>query len=257
MMLYAEKNDGVIYSDIVLDTPDGMKINRYNDFDSTKVVTTMQYPGSSILVPKKIADAVLEYQGGFDKEIPGMEDWDMQICTHHLGFCAYHIPEPLFVYRLSTSTKREADYAKIDQIVAYMDKKWSAYRKGEKQIMCGCRQQKPSANLPASLLSSSGNFTKESIEKAVETNSTNLMVVLEYIGPDQNTFSIRSRVSRDVTYRFGNNDGHRTRAIYVGDAQFLLGMTDQSGQPLYRVVSSVAAVESSDPAAFLGQPITA
>ena len=117
MASHAERNDGVIFSDLILDN-DGLKIYRYPDFDSTRVPTTMQYPGSSIFTPRRIADAVATLQGGFDASAPGMEDWDYQMAVHHLGFCAYRVSEPLFVYRMKTSTKREKDFGKIDSIRA-------------------------------------------------------------------------------------------------------------------------------------------
>lgn len=131
MVAHAEKNDGVICSDLIKDEDGRMTVYRYADFDPNRAHLGMQYPGSSILTPRKITEAVLAEQGGFDSQIPGMEDWDYQVCVHSLGFCAYHVAEPLFVYRTHTSTKRERDYARIDEIVAYMDQKWKRYRKGE------------------------------------------------------------------------------------------------------------------------------
>jgi hypothetical protein len=84
-----------------------------------------------------------------------------------------------------------------------------------------------------------------------------MMVMVEYIGPIENTFTIRSIVSREVMYRFGNNDNHRSRAVYLGDAQRLTGITDAKGSPTYRIVSNIAAVDTNDPAAFVGQAIAA
>jgi len=259
MVSVGEVNPGVIYSDIILKGEKENRINRYSDFDSTRVVQTMQYPGSSILVPRKIAETMVEMQGGFDENIPGMEDWDYQIAVHHLGFCAYRIPEPLFVYRLLSSTKREKDYAKIDDIVRYIDAKWSMYRTGEKQIMCGCNTPRtPTTPLPQSLLSSSGNFSVESIQQAINTNDPTMQVMVEYVGPQVDTFSIRSRAQRDIIYRFGNNDLHRTRTVFVTDAAYLIGLGDKDGNPIYRIVSNVVGVpEANDPSAFLGEPLVA
>lgn len=259
MVSYAEYNDGVIFSDLLMLDDEGFKIQNYPDFDSMRVIQTMQYPGSSVLVPIHIAQAVSEMQGGFDENIPGMEDWDYQIAVHHLGFCAYHIPTPLFVYRLNTSTKREKDYAKINEIVAYMDNKWSVYRKGEKHIMCGCRQPNtPPSKTPKSLLSSSGNFSQDSVMASVEQSDPTAMVTMEYIGPIEQTFSVRSRVSRDVAdYRFGNNPYHKVRTVLLGDAQYLLSQSDKDGKPLYRMISNTSSAGENDPAAFLGQPIVA
>jgi hypothetical protein len=101
MVAYSKENDGVIFSDLIMQTGEKeFKELQYKDFNSEKVVATMQYPGSSVLYPRKVVDAMIAYQGGFDEQIPGMEDWDYQIGVHHLGFCAYRVAEPLFVYRM-------------------------------------------------------------------------------------------------------------------------------------------------------------
>ena len=124
--------------------------------------------------------------------------------------------------------------------------------------MCGRSQTRtPPSTIPASLLKSSGNFTQESIKEAIQTNDKTVMVTIEYIGERTEPFSIRSRVDPSVTYRFGNTDNHRTRVVFVGDANFLLGQVDRNGDPTYRVVSNVVAIESNDPSAFMGEPLVA
>lgn len=256
MVVHAEHNDGVIFSDLIMQTEEKtFKINKYSDFVSERVIGTMQYPGSSILYPRKVVEAMVEYQGGFDEQIPGMEDWNYQVGVHHLGFCAFHLPEALFVYRMYSSTKREIDHAKIDAITAYMDEKYHAYRKGEKKIMCGCTgTKKPLSPTPASLLASSGSF--ENNEVNVDPTNPNQMVTVEYVGEQDSTFTINSRVSRDVRYRFGNNQHNKVKNVFIGDVQFLLGL-NQAGSPTFRVLSSVAVEEVNDPAAFIGHPIAA
>lgn len=255
MVSHAEMNDGVICSDLIKDENGKLSVYRYADFDQNRVVQGMQYPGSSILTPRKVTEAVRAAQGGFDPNIPGMEDWDYQFCVHALGFCAYHVAEPLFVYRTHTSTKRERDYAKIDSIREYMDQKWSVYRKGEKRIMCGCAPQKRSVNVPNSTLSSSGSFAPQ--QGVNQGDLATQMVQVEYVGPLEETFTIRSRVDRTIMYRFGNNASYRQRAVFLADAEFLAGLVDANGIPLYRQLTHTAMLEQRDPSAFLGQPVLA
>lgn len=251
----AEKNDGVIYSDLIMDENGTKKIYRYPDFDSTVVAGHMLYPGSSVLVPRHIAQAVFEKQGGWDLETPGMEDWDWQIATHALGFCAYHVSEPLFVYRMHTSTKREKDYAKIDDIIQYMDVKWRVYRVEGRQIMCGCNDMKIVRTQPGSTLSGSGNF-KVSDGIVAEEIKTQLVNV-EFMGPESQSFTIRSRVDPRVSYRFGNNMHHKEATVYLQDAEFLMSMVDGQGTPKWRVLQVANALEARDPGSFLGEAVQA
>lgn len=255
MVAHAEKNDGVICSDLIKDENGKLNVYRYDDFHQERVAQGMQYPGSSILTPRKIVDAVIQAQGGFDPTAPGMEDWDYQVCVHSLDFCAYHVHEPLFVYRTHTSTKREKDYAKIDNIRAFMDEKWKKYRTGTEKIMCGCSPQRNVNSIPNSTLASSGQFKQQ-----VGVNQGELptqMVNVEYLGPEEQNFTINSRVAPGISYRFGNNNDYRERSVFLQDAEFLTGQTDQFGQPLYRQISAQANLEKRDPAAFLGQPVVA
>lgn len=125
--------------------------------------------------------------------------------------------------------------------------------------MCGCNSPRtPLTPLPESLLSSSGNFSMESIKQAIDTNDPTMQVTVEYIGPQVDTFSIRSRAQREIIYRFGNNDLHRQRTVFVADAAYLIGLGDSDGNPIYRIVSNVVGVpEANDPSAFLGEPLVA
>lgn len=256
MVLYAEHNKGVIFSDLLKEETEegGYEIYQYRDFNSENVPVFMQYPGSSILIPRNIAQSMVDYQGGFKVDFPGQEDWNYQMGVHHLGFCAYRIPEPLFVYRMYSTTKREIDRGKIDLIRERMAEQYPQYMKGDKKIMCGCQGTKtPKTNIPASLLSSSGSFENNEIH--VDLSNPNQMVVIEYLGSHE-SYPIRSRSSKDVIYRFGKNDQDKARAVFVGDLNFLLGLND-AGSQLFRVVGQVAENESYNPSLALLKPIVA
>lgn len=250
MVAYAEQNKGVIYSDVIMDDGETKKVYTYKDVAYEEVPFHMSYPGSSILIPWEIVHAINNFDGGYDKEIPGMEDWDLQIATHHLGFCAYHLPEPLFVYRLKTSTKRERDYAKIEDIRSYLDIKWKEYRKEGKKLMCGCGGAKKVSNKPQSLYGSSGNFAKNvTVPEGTEATQ---MVLVEYLGPIEETFSIRSRVDRSINYRFGNNPYHKDRNVFMYDVEILISMLDGEGKPLYRIKGISGTIENRDPTVIVG-----
>jgi len=260
MVSYSENNYGIIYSDILIQNdPKTIKVHRYApEFQSELVPSTMQYPGSSIMLPRSIVNEMIEKHGGFDSEIVGMEDWAYQIAVHDLGHCAYHIPEPLFVYRMYSSTKREKDYAKIDSIRSYIDSKWSLYRTGEKKLMCGCNKPRtPKSSTPSSMMSASGNFDQQSATILQDGDKTQ-MVTVEYVGPIAETFTINSRIQRGISYRFGNNEFHRTRSVFLGDAEWLIGIYGRDSKPDYKILSNVLAESGqNDPSAFLGKPITA
>jgi hypothetical protein len=258
MVSAAEKNNGVIDPDLIMLTPgQEYKIYRYGEFDCEKIPFGMLYPGSSVLFPRNIVEKILEFQGGWDVDMPGMEDWGYQIATHALGFCAYHVTEPLFVYRMYSSTKREVDHAKIKEIVDYVDKKWKPYRSGVTRMGCGCGPKTPPATLPESFLTSSGEFIHQGLAYQSTSAPEGQMIMVEYVGPLMESFSIRSRIVRDISYRFGNNEYDRQKAVLVQDFVFLTGLTDANGDPMYRAVGSGIPIDENNPADFVGHPINA
>lgn len=124
--------------------------------------------------------------------------------------------------------------------------------------MCGCGgSKKPIAPNPSSMLSSSGNFSGQSISEVVEPGNKAQMVVVEYVGPIVEPFRVGSQMSKTISYRFANADQHRTKNVFLGDAEFLISQTGRDGQPMYKIISSVGVENADDPALFLGQPITA
>lgn len=138
MVNYGENNFGVIFSDIILsDDPKTFKMYNYPEFQIELVARTMQYSGSSVLVSRVIAEKMVEKFGGWDTNIVGMEDLFFQLCVHALGFCAFGIQEPLFIYRRYSTTKRDKDFEKIDAIRDYLDKKFPEIRNGTKRLCAG------------------------------------------------------------------------------------------------------------------------
>lgn len=261
MVAYAEKNYGAVFSDMIkceiVEGKEKYSIYRYPEFECARAAQGMQYSGSSVLYPRSIVQSVFDSQGGYDPNIPGQEDRDFQTAVHVNGFCAYRVPEPLWVYRMYSTTKREKDYNIIDKITAYMDDKWRSYRTGEKKMGCGCGGTKTPTSSPNSTMSSSGNFSAESLLDSSEPVNQNQMVEVEYIGDLEETFSIKSRVRPDVLYRFGNNDYHKVKAVFLADAEFLMGLTDRNAQPSFRTITAGASLEVRDPTAFLGVPLEA
>lgn len=251
MVAQAERNVGVIFSDFIEDDGTTKKYYHYKEMKCEEIPLHMSYSGSSVLIPHDVMNAVKNTYGGWDAKIPGMEDWDMQIAIHSLGFCAYHIPEALFIYRKYSTTKRESDYARIDEIQAYLDQKWERFRKrGEKMSGCGCGGGGRVKTKPVSTMTASGNFNIAGGNSQNQDMET--MVRVEYVGPLTEEFSIRSRVDPSVYYRFGQDEAHKQRTVFAQDAEFLISLIDGNGNPNYRIIGNISSTENRDPAMFLG-----
>lgn len=248
---YGEENEGVIFCDFIEDKKDKLTVQRYAEFDESQVPGGFRYPGSSVLIPRNIVETVLKKQGGWDIEIPGMEDWDYQIAIHDSGFCAYHITEALFVYRYYSSTKREKDYAIVKDVKNYVDKKWKKYRLDGEIMGCGCGSKSVVKTKPISTLKSSGNFPN--VMQIIDETTSEQMVNVEYLGTNEGKFTVRSQVVHGVTYRFDNNH-HKMRTVFLRDAEYLVSRRNKDNQPEYRIVQG-ATMEARDPQAVLGRQL--
>ena len=257
LVAHAEINNGVVFSDFIQDDGEKLSIYRYKDFDMLRVPFVMQHSGSSVLIPRWVVEKVIAKQGGWDEKIPGYEDGDFQIAMYDACACAYHVEEPLFVYRLYSTTKRQKDYNKQDTVMAYLDQKWGLYRRGEKHMGgCGCGAKKTANSVPSSLLTSSGNFQNFAQQtRSTEEGISAQMVTVEYMGPTVEPFSIRSRVLAGKLYRFGNNDTNRRNVMFLEDAEYLMSIMDERNLPKYRILGAGSTPEVRDPTLFLGQPI--
>ncbi len=254
MVAYAENNDGVIYSDFLMDK--GVKpltTWKYMDFEPQFLSKGCAMPGSSILIPKKYADKI-----SWDEGIAGLEDWDYQYALCDADVCFFHIPEPLFVYRMYASTKRDADYAKIEEIQRYLDSKWNKYRVEGKKLMCSCtKKTTPSKLPPRSSLSSSGNFAPSAIAPENPNASDTTFVQIEYMGDVEAPFRLTSIIDRSIMYRFSARESDRIKNVYYGDLKKFNGLLDKLGRPLFRVTGVPSDIAVDDPAAFLNKEVSA
>lgn len=122
--------------------------------------------------------------------------------------------------------------------------------------MCGCNPPVvPTNDMPGSLLSSSGNFDRESVILVTDPETKQQMVMVSYDGSHA-TITVNSRVDHRVSYRFGNYESKRVRRVLIDDVKYLLGLNN-AGVPEFHLVSNIAVPETQDPAAFLGHPIVA
>jgi hypothetical protein len=78
------------------------------------------------------------------------------------------------------------------------------------------------------------------------------MVLLEYMGPIAETFSLRSRVDPGVNYRFGNNNVHKEKTVFLQDAYEFIGLLDGESKPMYRIKGVAGAGSPHDPSVIVG-----
>ncbi len=152
-------------------------------------------------------DAILD-AGGFDPEAPAREDADLQLALAAKGYCSARLPLRLYVYRIDTGKRRDADMADPSRVVEWFRAKWGALVTGEEEPMacrsCGGTPRK----VNTATLNGGGGIINTSAPGG-ETQA------VEYLGAKTGTFQVRG--SSGVTYRFAQNSTHRVAYVLQQD----------------------------------------
>ncbi len=129
--------DGMyVFTSWTIDTDD--KIRRPKaDFDifqqsMTHTITT--------LIPRK----ALQYVGGFDESLPGMEDIDLFISLHSIGVCGVFLDEPLFHYNRTQGSSPVSPDKSPMEVERWMADFYKIIREKHRKHwgynMCKCRE---------------------------------------------------------------------------------------------------------------------
>ena len=238
-----EQGDCVVYSDWLRDDGDISKPLKYHatkDFECGFTLRKMQHANAA-LVPKQYYFKI----GGYDKTIPGWEDWfyynDLQIA----GLCSFRIPQALFVYRFRTGTQREKSFGMKPDLIDFRNAKYAAYLSGEKEMPCRkCPGGRASRRVPKK---------KSNIQPTAEIDYSKDIVQLEYVGLNQGPFTVRGPAT-GKTYRFGLDAGHKVRPVLGGDASEIL-LRNNNFRVMQPLIIKEGSNDSSD-ADFVGTDIT-
>lgn len=206
-----KRNGGYVYSDFFAQG----EIKHTPDYSCESVLRNMPHPIIG-LYPRDAAK--------FDATIDAWEDWDYLISLNVAGYCGTRVPVPLFHYRFNTGNRREAFYARQDDIKEAVRAKWYDYIHGGRQLMA-C----------SSCPGGGGGQWAGSSSSIVAPDGD--AVMLEFVGAHNEPRSYRGSSGR--TYRFGGDSGHKMKFVLKGDIEglvqkgiFKVYETAQSMQPL-------------------------
>jgi GT2 family glycosyltransferase len=186
-----------------------------------KVWETSDYDAMALLrqgclhaVTGLFARADWERVGGYNEELPAWEDWDFQLRLAKVGVCGTRIPEPLFVYRKDTGSRREENYANFDAGKFAMLANWQEYFEGKERLMgCGCSGGRaPAAN------------RAPRVDQQPAPQESEAYIVVEYIG--RKTGAMTFRGPSGQSYRFAAADTERQKYVRRDDAEFFEAKVD-------------------------------
>lgn len=229
--------DALVYGDWLRNDSDPKKEMFYFeswDFNCGDVLRQMRHSVTT-LVPRIAHEAI----GGFDESMIGWEDWDYFIALQAQGLCSIRVPEPIFVYRFRSGTRRESSFGNKADLLQYIRNKWKVYYEGKKKMACGgC--PKPTYQPPPA---PSGNEAQAAINSVTVPAEA---VLLEYNGPQSGATVFVGSIT-GTSYRFGSDDGHKRKYVHVSDAaEFLTRST--RGVPHFIRVDAKPAQPLAPPA---------
>lgn len=221
--------DAIVYGDWLRNDSDPTKEMLYFeswDFECGDVLRQMRH-SITTLVPRSAHEAI----GGFDESIIGWEDWDYFIALQAQGLCSIRIPEPVFVYRFRTGTRRETSFGSKPALLKYIRDKWKPYYEGKKKMACGgC--PKPTYQPPPAPAGNEAEAGVNSVTVPAEA------VLLEYNGTQPGP-QVFLGDKTGTPYRFGLDQGHKRKYVHVSDAPGFLGRTTRGVPHFIKVESKV------------------
>lgn len=146
----------------------------------------------------------------FDETIDGWEDWDFFIRMAIKGYCGYHLPSKLLLYRTFSGSRREDSLSKADHLLPLLEERYGKYHKGE-QRMEECCGGDDSGKVIMDLKKSYGYAGDDpgAIQFNVAQNTTRPSgkVRMEFIGKQVAPITFRRGLSRP--YEGGDSAVHR------------------------------------------------
>jgi glycosyltransferase involved in cell wall biosynthesis len=196
------------------------------DWDSKKFISKMLGPITGIY-------PTAAWRAGcqFDETMESWEDWDFQLSLMEAGECGMRLGVPGFTYRYHTGTKREYGFAHKETLLKYIQKKHKRLYEDE-VYMAGCCGGK-------------GRKTLAVVDNPISSNLTSGleqgMVIMEYIGPQEQEVRVNSRYAKGIKYLYSKG---KQFGVYKEDAEWLARNKDFR---VVRIVEEVAAIKTEAP----------
>lgn len=203
-----------------------MDVRAVEDYDQRKMLHGLRHAVTA-LVPTEWVRAV----GGFDKALPGFEDWDLYCKLAIAGYCGVRCPHPLLIYRRThgTRTRLLLKARGGEEAPAYTDlgeatasalyDRYHAYLSGEEHIMACCGgNQSTVVDAQSALDQLLGAATGGLLSAAVPDAPGD--VRMEFIGGSWGEQTYIGRVSGRV-YRAGRDPNARFHDVDPRDVDYL------------------------------------
>lgn len=189
-----EMHGGWVYSDWYKDDGEPQEAQSWS---AVKLTEKMLGPSTG-LYKKSDWEAV----GGFDEDTTLWEDWSFQLALLSLGVCGTRVAMSLFTYRYQTGTRREDNFSRAKEALKYIKSKHKRLLE-EEEFLMACRSCGGGGGQAAVVVGAGSNPPDES------------MVLVEYVGPAEQTMRLRSQSRPAVQYRYGGKRGSPERRFYV------------------------------------------
>jgi glycosyltransferase involved in cell wall biosynthesis len=158
------------------------------------------------LLPKIVYDKC----GGYDETDHAHEDHDFQIRIEATGACSVRLPMAGFVYRLLTGVQRNSSLERWGKDKYWLRDQWIEYYRGDKEMPCGSC---PGGSIELPTLP----------QPMAEELPPEDAVLIEYMGNQKSPFLIMME-GMTTSYKFANNEQHRTKYVRIKDAAILLAV---------------------------------
>lgn len=212
--IISDSTPAVVYSDFYEDPHEAGKFQVYQtpDYDPWHLIRRGCLHAVTALTPRQFWVEV----GGYDPAL-AWEDWAFSIAVAAKGHCSRRIALPLFTYRKHTGMRRNDNHEHFEESkAAIMRKDFGLTERGE---LLAC--QTCGGGGRATATTGFSPFTMGAQQSSPVPQDA---VLIEYTGPREGTFRMRSGVNPSVSYAFSKtrNRGY----VHKQDAEQILQRND-------------------------------
>lgn len=223
-MLQAYKDQGgdrYIYTDYFRESESGKrkseKLRPYNQF------SMKGQHAVNILINKEW----LNHVNGFDENLEGWEDFDLQLKLQCNGFCGYHASIPTFVYRISKGRRRAHSFNNKESLLYLLNNRYKIklkeLEKESKMAGTCCGGGGVSLEVVRILANKNRSFPRTESTESGEISMSEDTVRMEYIGSNfgGRTFTHVNSKKLSKSYRGGSNPSNKYANANPGDVDLL------------------------------------
>jgi glycosyltransferase involved in cell wall biosynthesis len=214
LVLAQDYADGYIYGDWYINTGGDVEYSEAESWNYEAILNRSLGPITGIYYRQHLLDV-----GGFTEDIPGWEDWDLQLKLLHEGICGTRLKTPLITYNMHLGHRRENNFSNRQDLLQYIREKHYTILKGKQDMACSsCGGKRTLSVTQASAKTGDGSMIEDTIK-------------LKFTGLGKGRQRVSSKKFKGVYYIY--SESKPIFSVFISDLEYMLSKRNPDNSPMY------------------------